>query len=127
MRLSRQTWVALFAVIMVAGGVALIAYVRSPHYARHAVSVDAYRVAKANELTVFVTTGAWDIVEPPIVREGDDAVVIEVTVSEYVPPLGGFKNLASYEHQVTIRLGVPLGDRQVIDATTGTPIRQATE
>jgi hypothetical protein len=45
-----------------------------------------------------------------------------------MPARGGFKNLAGYFGRATVTLREPLGDRAVIDATTGRPLaRQAAQ
>jgi hypothetical protein len=96
-------------------------YLNTPHYTRHSLPIDGYKVVSETELEISVHTGALDIVEEPSVREEPGRITISAAVSEYNPG-SGFKTLVRDDYQVRITLKSAFGERQVIDGATGRPI-----
>jgi len=103
-------------------GILTYAYVDSgmEHFEPGIARTDAYTVGPApNELTLYFSIGAGDRVDDLIITEEARRVLVTVRTSVYVPPRGVFKDLAARLQQRSVTLTEPLGDRSVIDATTG--------
>ncbi len=83
--------------------------------------LDGYRADEGTGLRLFWTTGGGGELERVEVAEYDDRVVIGVV--ERVP--NGPRTLEAAGAQHVVTLSRPLGDRKVIDATTGRRVPHA--
>lgn len=127
-RPSNWRWLILLglgalAVIVVAFTVAQTYLNSSARYDRRLHTIDAYqRLDNPNQIVLDVYTGSWDAAEEPHVDEDSRQIRVTIWVDIYAPPPGGFQNAARYLHKITVTLRDPVGDRDVIDGATGTPV-----
>lgn len=108
--------------LVIAGAAVAYAYSESgterfkPGIAR----MDAYSIGPApNDLTLYFSTGAGDRADGPTITQDPLRISVTVRTLVYIPPRGAFKDLAARLQHVTVRLAEPLGDRTVVDASTG--------
>lgn len=123
-RLSRPGWPRVAVVLLVVLGAAALAYAYvesgKERFEPGVARMDAYSIGSApNELTLYFSTGAGDRVNEPVLTEELGRVLVTVRTSVYIPARGAFKDLAARLQRMTVTLNEPLGDRTVVDATTG--------
>ncbi|MFB6396214.1 hypothetical protein [Polymorphospora lycopeni] len=84
------------------------------------VTVQDLSDVDGSQITFRLGIGACDTDPKPFVEEFDDAVVVSGTVTR--PTAGACTDQLLFE-PVTVTLAAPLGDRPVLDAVTGQPMR----
>lgn len=114
--------VGLLAVVAFGAGVVSYAYVEQgrPHFTPGVARIDGYAVgSNPSELILLIATGYGDQVDAAVATEEAGRVLVTVRTFVYVPPRGGFKNLAAYLGRTAVTLREPLAERTVVDAPTG--------
>lgn len=120
----------LLAAVAFGAGFAAHAYLEEqrPHFSPDTARLEGYSVsADGTVLTLYGSIGAGDQLDVPVVSEETGRVVVRVPSWRFVPAAGGFKNAAAYMVQSRVTVRDPLGDRTVVDATTGQPLRRTVQ
>lgn len=120
-------WVLAALVAVLVALVAGFEYrLRAGHFDAGLGRIETYAATQdPRTIVIHYTIGAGDVVVGPRVVEDDRSVTVEVKISVWFPGRGTFKNLSATFMQVPITLKSPLGDRAVIDGTTGKRIQRS--